>query len=91
MQNIPTQSWLDLPATYQIVVKGRLDAHWTEWFDDLIIAVEKDEGGTVITTITGPILDQGALHGLLARVRDLGLPLLEVHRLNPTGSTDPHS
>ena len=83
MENIPSQSWIDLPATYQIIVKGRLDVHWAEWFDDLTITVDKNESGAVITTMTGPIQDQGALHGLLARVRDLGLPLLEVHRLDP--------
>ena len=70
MENIPSQPWIDLPATYQIIVKGRLDVHWTEWFDDLTITVGKNESGIVITTMTGLIQDQGALHGLLARVRD---------------------
>jgi hypothetical protein len=89
MQNIPPQPWFDLSATYEIIVKGRLDANWTEWFDDLIITVEKDESGTVFTSMTGPVLDQGALHGLLARVRDLGLPLIEVHRLDPVWDAGP--
>ena len=83
MENTPPESWIDLPAVYQIIVKGRLDDHWTEWFDGLTLTVNKDESGTVFTTLTGPIKDQGALHGLLARVRDLGLLLLEVHRLGP--------
>ncbi len=87
MENIPSQPWIDLPATYQIIVKGRLDVHWTEWFDDLTITVGKNKSGTVITTMTGLIQDQGALHGLLARVRDLGLPLLEVHRVDPNRDT----
>jgi hypothetical protein len=85
MENTPPESWIDLPAVYQIIVKGRLDDHWTEWFDGLTLTVNKDESGTVFTTLTGPIKDQGALHGLLARVRDLGLLLLEVHRLGPPG------
>jgi hypothetical protein len=85
MDNIPYKSWLDQPAVYQIIVKGRLDDDWTEWFDGLSLTVEKNESGAVFTTLTGPVMDQGALHGLLARVRDLGLPLLEVHRLGPVG------
>jgi hypothetical protein len=89
MDNYSTQSWIDQPATYQIVIKGRLDANWTEWFDNLAITVTKDESGTVITTLTGPIMDQGVLHGLLARVRDLGLPLLEVRCLDTGGDSGP--
>jgi hypothetical protein len=89
MQNIPPQSWFDRPATYQIVVKGRLDPGWTEWFDGLTVAVTRDETGTVLTTLTGSVLDQGALHGLLARVRDLGLLLLEVHRLETGAGPGP--
>ena len=81
MDNIPPQEWFDQPAIYQIVVRGRLDEHWTDWFDDLNLTVQRDASGAVFTILTGPVLDQGALHGLLARVRDLGLPLLEVHRL----------
>jgi len=88
MDNLPPQSWIDQPATYQIIIKGRLDGHWADWFDGLTITTEKDASGTVFTSLIGPVLDQGALHGLLAKVRDLGLPLLEVHRL-PTRA-DPH-
>ena len=82
MDNYPDQSWIDRPATYQIVVKGRLDANWTEWFDGLTISVAKDEAGMVFTTLTGTVLDQTELHGLLARIRDLGLPLLHIQRLD---------
>ena len=81
MDNIPPPAWFDQPATYQIIVKGRLDDHWTDWFDGLTITTEKDAAGSVFTILTGLVQDQGALHGLLARVRDLGLLLLEVHRL----------
>ncbi len=61
------------PVIYQIRVRGRLDPRWEEWFDDLTITVD---GGD--TLITGPVVDQAALHGLLRRVRDLGLPLVSV-------------
>ncbi len=82
MENTPSHFSLDLPAIYKIIIKGRLDEQWADWFDDLAISVETDAAGTVFTILTGPVQDQGALHGLLARVRDLGLPLLEVHRLD---------
>jgi hypothetical protein len=58
---------------YEIQVKGVLDAHWAEWFDGLDVRAEGDT-----TVISGPIPDQAALHGVLAKVRDLGLPLLAV-------------
>ncbi len=64
---------------YQIRVNGVLDSRWSAWFDGL--QVIGDERGQ--TTITGPVADQAALHGLLAKVRDLGLELLEVRRTDP--------
>ena len=64
---------LDQPAIYEIKVKGGLDARWAAWFDGLTVTAVQDE-----TTITGCITDQPALHGLLARIRDLGLPLVSV-------------
>ena len=66
----------DEPAVYQIRVKGSLDRKWSNWFDGFTIVPQDDE-----TLLTGPVADQAALHGLLARVRDLGLPLLSVQRL----------
>ena len=63
---------------YEIRLAGHLDAHWTAWFDGLTVSSESD--GT--TVITGPIPDQAALHGLLQRVRDLGLPLVSVIRVD---------
>lgn len=89
MLNSPPSSWIDQPATYQIIIKGRLDSNWTEWFDGLTISVTRDMSGTVITRLTGVVMDQGALHGLLARVRDLGLLLLDVHRLESADRGDP--
>jgi hypothetical protein len=67
------------PARYEVRVQGVLDDRWSAWFEGL--QVSSDERGQ--TTITGPVADQAALHGLLARVRDLGLPLLAVRRLDP--------
>jgi hypothetical protein len=64
---------------YQIRVRGHLGANWSEWFEGLHITNE-DNGEAVLT---GPVADQTALHGLLVRVRDLGLPLLEVKRTSP--------
>jgi hypothetical protein len=67
------------PARYELRVQGVLEPRWSSWFEGL--QVSSDERGQ--TTITGPVADQAALHGLLARVRDLGLPLLAVRRLDP--------
>jgi hypothetical protein len=64
---------------YEIRVEGVLDACWSAWFDGL--EVTSDEHGQ--TTITGPVADQAALHGLLTKIRDLGLPLISVHRIEP--------
>ena len=64
---------------YEIRVNGVLGSGWSTWFDGL--RVTSDDRG--LTTIAGPIADQAALHGLLAKVRDLGLELLEVRRTDP--------
>jgi hypothetical protein len=64
---------------YEIRVRGVLDGGWSAWFDDL--QVTSDERGQ--TTIAGPVPDQAALHGLLAKIRDLGLELLAVRRTDP--------
>jgi hypothetical protein len=64
---------------YQIRVNGVLDSSWSAWFDGLQIT--SDDRGQ--TAIAGPIVDQAALHGLLAKIRDLGLELLEVRRTDP--------
>ncbi len=65
---------------YQITVKGHLNANWADWFDGLTITALSN--GT--TTISGPVVDQAALHGLLRKVRDLGMPLLSVSRVRPS-------
>jgi hypothetical protein len=67
---------------YEIRVDGHLGTRWAAWFDGLAITGEED--GT--TVLRGSIVDQAALHGLLNKVRDLGLPLVSVTRVGPTGS-----
>jgi hypothetical protein len=69
----------DRPAHYEIRVLGVLDRHWSGWFDGL--QVSSDTPGQ--TVIAGPVVDQAALHGLLARIRDLALPLLSVRLISP--------
>ena len=64
---------------YEIRVRGVLGSGWSAWFDGLQVTSD-DRGQTVIA---GPVADQAALHGLLAKVRDLGLELLEVRRTDP--------
>lgn len=69
----------DEPLLYQIRLQGHLGGEWTDWFDGL--AVTPEENGE--TLLTGPVADQAALHGLLKKVRDLGLPLLSVNCVQP--------
>jgi len=68
---------LDRPAAYQIKVPGELDESWSEWTGRMTIAVDCDDNGLPITTLTGTV-DQAALQGLLRRLYSLGLPLLSV-------------
>jgi len=67
------------PMVYQIRIKGHLGRQWTDWFGGLTITLE-DNGDTFLT---GPVVDQAALYGLLKKVRDLGMPLLSVIRVTP--------
>jgi hypothetical protein len=67
------------PMVYQIRIKGHLGGQWTDWFGGLSITLQ-DNGDTLIS---GPVVDQAALYGLLRKVRDLGLPLLAVVRVEP--------
>ena len=64
------------PTIYQIRVKGHLRPQWTDWFEGLVITLE-DNGETLLS---GVVVDQAALHGLLRRIRDLGMPLVSVSR-----------
>ena len=74
----------DRPAHYEIRVGGVLDRHWSDWFDGLQVSSEAPGQ----TLIAGPVADQAALHGLLGKVRDLGLPLLSVQRIGPWPETE---
>ena len=64
---------------YEIRFKGHLDDQWTEWFGGLTITLEEDGH----TLLTGPVVDQAAMHALLRKVRDLGMPLISVNRVEP--------
>lgn len=69
---------IDQPATYRIRVQGWLDEDWSDWLGGMAVAIEGDDDSPTTTTLTGAVSDQAALHGLLNRIRDLGLSLLEV-------------
>lgn len=77
-ESIPERD-VDRPTVYQIRLKGHLNRKWMDWFEGLTIILEEDGN----TLLTGPVVDQAALHGLLKKVRDLGMPLLSI---NPVGS-----
>ncbi len=70
---------LDQPMVYQIRIEGHLGPKWTDWFGNVTITQE-DNGETLLT---GPVVDQAALHGLLRKVRDLGMPLISAVRVKP--------
>ena len=70
---------------YEIRLKGHLDDKWADWFDGLTIT-RADTGETLIR---GPVVDQAALHGVLRKVRDLGLPLVSVNRIDPKQANGP--
>ncbi len=70
---------------YQIRLKGHLGGQWTDWFAGLIITLE----GNGDTLLTGPVVDQAALHGVLKKVRDLGMPLIAVLHIAPGQAAGP--
>ena len=71
-----------MSETYRIRVKGHLDDSWSHWFDDFSIANRANGEAE----LTGPVADQAALHGILAKVRDLGLPLVSVTQVSGRAS-----
>ena len=74
----------DRPAIYQIILQGHLSDQWSDWFEGFTITL--DERGWTI--LVGPVTDQAALHGLLKKIRDLGVPLISVRRLDPDDTTN---
>jgi hypothetical protein len=68
----------------KIRVKGKIEGHWSSWFEDLIIEHTDDE-----TILSGTVVDQASLYGLLARLRDLGLPLISVDSAEIEGGSEP--
>ena len=74
------------PMVYQIRIKGHLDRRWKDWFGEATITLE--EGGD--TLLICPVVDQAALHGLLKKVRDLGMPLISVNRLDAGNEDAPY-
>ena len=73
------ESHVDQPIVYQIRIKGHLSQQWANWFGEMTITLEEDGN----TLLTGQVIDQAALFGLLKKVRDLGMPLLSVDRVDP--------
>lgn len=86
MSNTPgPQHEADRPMIYQIRIKGHLGRQWTEWFEGLIITVE-DNGDTLLT---GTVVDQAALYGLLRKVRDLGMSLVSINHVGIEQADEP--
>lgn len=69
----------DQPVLYRIRIKGHLGQQWVDWFDGLTVMLE-EEGCTLLT---GPVIDQAALYGVLKKIRDLGMPLLSLNSVEP--------
>jgi hypothetical protein len=67
------------PGWYEVRLEGRLDERWSSWFDGMTVDLDADG----VTVVRGHVVDQAALHGLLARLRDIGLPLISVARVEP--------
>lgn len=78
------KSDMDQPMIYQIRIKGHLGHQWLDWFEGLSILLDEDNN----TLLTGPIVDQAALHGVLKKVRDLGMPLLSVNPIESSANND---
>jgi len=85
--NDPKSSWqrkennFSGQGPYEIRVKGHIDERWSDWFEGMNITPGFEEGNGPITTFTGEIRDQAALHGVLAKIRDINMPLLSVNKI----------
>jgi hypothetical protein len=82
--NTPTTDSPPEGSWYEIRLRGRLEARWSAWFEGMTLTT-----GHGTTTLTGPVVDQAALHGLLQQLRDLGLPLISVTPVEPDRTTTP--
>lgn len=78
-QHDDSTTYADHAPLYEIRLKGHLGREWADWFGGMAIHLTEDGD----TLLTGPVADQAALHGLLKKVRDLGLPLISVQCVNP--------
>jgi hypothetical protein len=74
----------DQPKIFQIRIQGHLSQQWTDWFEGLSITLEEDGN----TLLNGPVVDQSALHGILKKIRNLGMPLLSVNVVDPDRTGD---
>ena len=83
--NTPTGHQPPEGPWYEIRLQGRLEQRWTIWFDGMTLTTDSD--GT--TNLRGPVVDQAALHGVLQRLRDLGVPLLAVTQVPPPNHMHP--
>jgi hypothetical protein len=68
-------------ARYEIRVDGHLDQRWSDWFEGMELTQAFNQNGSPITVLTGTIVDQAALHGILASIRDIGIPIISVNRI----------
>ena len=73
----------DRQQVYQVKLRGRLDARWSTWFHGMAITSEEADDGCVITTLTGPVIDQVELRGILVKIWDLNLTLVSVSQVEP--------
>jgi hypothetical protein len=83
--NDPSAGQQHHPGRYEIRLKGHLASRWAAWFNGMTLTTKSD--GT--TVLEGPVVDQAALHGLLTKLRDIGLPLLSVTQVHPDPQTPP--
>ena len=83
MKSINQNPNIDRPVTYQIRVQGRIDESWSDWFDGMAITFERGSDGGAITALTGAVVDQAALHGLIVKILNLNLNLISLNRIVP--------